>query len=230
MTTKPFEPSEKRASCILELIHADVCQMESSTVGNSLYFLVFVDDHSRMLFVYFLKHKNEVADCFVKFKNMVENQTNKKIKFFRSDNGTEFLNKRMSKIMEDAGIQHQTSVAHNPQQNGRAERANRILLDKARSMMVQANLDKKFWGEAIATAAHLSNRSPKRSLNFKTPIEIWTGEKSNLNIFVFLVVKCCIKMLVLKNQSGNQMQKKVFLLAIVQIKKLIEFGTYKIKR
>ena len=78
MATKPFEPSEKRVSCTLELIHANVCQMESSTVSNSLYFLVFVDDHSRILFVYFLKHKNEVADCIVKFKNMVEHQTNKK--------------------------------------------------------------------------------------------------------------------------------------------------------
>ena len=135
VATKPFKLSEKRASCILELIHADVCQMESSTVGNSLYFLVFVDYHSRILFVYFLKHKNEVADCFVKFENMVGNQTKKKMKVFRSDNGTEFLNKKMSEIMEDPGIQHQTSVAHNRQKNGRAERANSILLDKARSMM-----------------------------------------------------------------------------------------------
>lgn len=53
-------------------------------------------------------------------------------------------------------------------------------------MILNDGLAKFFWGEAIKTATYSRNRSPTRSLSFKTPEEVWTGHKPNIsNMKVF---------------------------------------------
>ncbi|GBP08162.1 Retrovirus-related Pol polyprotein from transposon TNT 1-94 [Eumeta japonica] len=64
-----------------------------------------------------------------------------------------------------------TSTPYTPQQNGLSERMNRTLLEKARCMLINANLQKSLWAEAIRTAAYITNRTPTRALNYKTPEE-----------------------------------------------------------
>jgi len=50
-----------RASKCLELIHADLCgPMQTKFLGGSHYFLLFIDDYSRISWVYFLEYKSEV--------------------------------------------------------------------------------------------------------------------------------------------------------------------------
>jgi hypothetical protein len=87
ITTSPFEKSFSRSSEVLQLIHSDICgPMRTTSLGGHRYFALFIDDHSRKIFVYFLKEKSEVFSCFKKFKNLVENQHEKKIKTIRTDN------------------------------------------------------------------------------------------------------------------------------------------------
>ena len=50
----------------------------------------------------------------------------------------------------------------------------------ARSMLLDSNLPKKFWGEAISTAVYLKNRAPVKALN-KTQFEVWHGKKPKVN-------------------------------------------------
>jgi hypothetical protein len=55
----------KRAQELLGLIHSDVCgKINSKSLGGAEYFLTFKDDKTRYTWVYFLKHKNEVLNCF----------------------------------------------------------------------------------------------------------------------------------------------------------------------
>jgi transposase InsO family protein len=62
-----------------------------------------------------------------------------------------------------------------PQQNGKAERFNRTILDKAMMMLHTAGLSNGFWEYVISTAVHIYNRSPSQNLNWCTPIEIWNA-------------------------------------------------------
>ena len=64
-------------------------------------------------------------------------------------------------------------MPHTPEQNGVAKRKNRTLIEMARCMLLQSELSKGFWAEAVATANYIRNRCPTTSLKGKTPFELW---------------------------------------------------------
>ncbi|GJX10932.1 putative RNA-directed DNA polymerase [Tanacetum coccineum] len=81
-----------RTENILDLVHSDVCgPMKTKTLGGCSYFVTFIDDHSRKVWVYTLKTKDQVLDVFKQFHALVERQTWKKLKCIRSDNGGEYI-------------------------------------------------------------------------------------------------------------------------------------------
>ena len=59
--------------------------------------------------------------------------------------------------MKENGIKHNTLVAYCPQSNGKAERLNRTLVEKARCMLITAGLDNSLWVAATNTANYLRN-------------------------------------------------------------------------
>ncbi|KAL0359481.1 UNVERIFIED_CONTAM: Retrovirus-related Pol polyprotein from transposon TNT 1-94 [Sesamum angustifolium] len=154
----PFRTSW-RAKAVLELIHTDVCgPMRTPSHEQNRYFILFIDDYSRMTWVYFMREKFEVFKVFKKFKNLVEKQSGRSIKVLRSDRGKEYNNSEFDKFCEEEGIEHQTTVSYNPQQNGVSERKNRTVMEMARSMLQEKHLPKAFWAEAVYTAVYLLNR------------------------------------------------------------------------
>lgn len=133
-----------------------------------------------------LKTKAETFEKFKNWKILVEKQTDRKLKCLRTDNGLEFLNYEFKSFCEKEGIKRHLTVKGTPQQNGLAERMNRTLLQRVRCMMSNANLPKDFWGQALTTTTYLINRCPSSAIDFKTPIERWTGhppDLSNLKVF-----------------------------------------------
>lgn len=183
-TRLPFKTKGTRATNALEIVHGDVCgPMENLSIGGARYFLLLVDDYTKMSFVYFLKSKDEVFQSFKTFKSFAENQCNRKIKIFRSDNGCEFVNKNLSDYLKTFGIVHQRTTAYTPGQNGTAERMNRSIVEKARCLLFQENLEKRFWAEAVNTAIYIRNRSTVSGLGEKTPFEMWTRKKPDVSHF-----------------------------------------------
>ena len=72
------------------------------------------------------------------------------------------------------------TIPYTPQLNGKAERMNRTLMDKARALIFDCDMEKEMWGEAVQTAAYLINRSPTTALN-KTPAEMWYKRKPDIS-------------------------------------------------
>lgn len=175
----------RRRKHILDLVHSDVCSTSERSLGGAQYFVTFIDDHSRKLWVYLLKRKDEVLRAFKEFHVSVERETGKKLKCLRSDNGGEYRGP-FEHYCKTHGIRHEKVPPKTPQMNGVAERFNRTIAEKVRSMLSHAKLPKSFWGEAVATAVDLINLSPSRPLNGKIPEEVWTGKKAsyrNLRVF-----------------------------------------------
>ena len=118
----------------------------------------------------------------------MENQTRKKIKVLRTDNGDEFYEKESKKFCKECGIARQKTTPYTPKQNGVVERMNRSLMEKARNMLIGAGLGQEFWVIIVDTACYLKNRSPTSTLVDKTPYEVWSSQKpyvSHLRVFGF---------------------------------------------
>ena len=111
---------------------------------------------------------------------MVEKVTGKSVKILRSDNGGEYKSRQFKEFTSECGIRHEFTVPKTPEQNGVAERLNRVLIEKARTMLVQSRLPHSFWAEALNTAVHVHNLSPSRVLGDKTLRELFTGKKPNV--------------------------------------------------
>jgi hypothetical protein len=176
-----FPSSATRAKGILELIHSDVFgPMPVPSLGKSVYFVSFIDYFSRNTWIYFLRKKYEVVDKFKEFKALVENQTEKEIKVLRIDNGGEFCGNEFEEFCKKCGIARKKTTPYTPQQNGVAERMNRTLMEKERSMLNGVKLGQEFWVEAMGRTCYLVNRSPSSTLDDKPPHEVWIEKKPSL--------------------------------------------------
>ncbi|KAJ0913978.1 putative RNA-directed DNA polymerase [Helianthus annuus] len=178
----PFPLSEHKSKSIGDLVHLDVWgPYKVSSYEGYKYFLTIVDDFSRTVWCYMLTSKTEVFENLCSFHELVLTQFEKKIKVFRSDNGTEFVNNQMSVFCKTKGILHQTSCPYTPQQNGVVERKHRHLLNTARALMFQSGLPLKYWSDCVLTAVYLINRLPSSVLDGKSPYEVVYGFKPSFD-------------------------------------------------
>lgn len=82
--------SSYRASDLLELVRTDLCgPVSTPSLAGSLYFMPFVDDFSRMTFVYYLKKKSEALGMLQRYLTMAERQIGKQFKQLRTDGAGE---------------------------------------------------------------------------------------------------------------------------------------------
>ncbi|KAE8705298.1 Mitogen-activated protein kinase kinase kinase YODA [Hibiscus syriacus] len=135
---------------------------------------------------YLHSDKSEVFEKFKLWKAEVENQTGRKIKCLRSENGTEYTNSQFLHFCKEHGIKRYFTVRKTPQQNGVTERMNRSLNKRARCLRLNPGLPKYFWAEAVNLSCYLINRSSRASLAGKVAEEVWTGHDvsfDNLHIF-----------------------------------------------
>ena len=132
----------KKKSELLELVHTDVCgPLKVRTLGGASYFLTFIDDCSRKVWVYLLSSKDQVLGKFKEFHVMVERQSGKKLKRVRSDNGGEYIGP-FDAYCREHGIVHEKTPPKTPQLNGLAERMNRTLMERVRCMLGESKLGK----------------------------------------------------------------------------------------
>ena len=133
-----------------------------------------------------MKHESDVFGIFKKWKAQVENQTGRKIKYLRTDNGLEYRDKEFIRFCELEDITRHFTVKRTPQQNGVAERMNRTLVERAKCMRLNVGLPKVFWAETIDTTSFIINRSSSSAIDFKIPEEVSSGrpvDYSSLKIF-----------------------------------------------
>ncbi|RVW71367.1 Retrovirus-related Pol polyprotein from transposon TNT 1-94 [Vitis vinifera] len=113
------------------------------SLGGNMYFVSFIDDYSRKVWMYFMRHKLDTFAKFKLWKTEVENQTERKIKCLRSDNGTKYIDSKFTELYEQHGIKRHFTV----------------------------RLENKFRAEAVNIACYLINRSPRATLDGKVAEE-----------------------------------------------------------
>lgn len=167
-----YAPSTNKSSIPFMVIHSDVWgPAKISTPNGARYFVTFIDECTRMVWISLLNHKSEVCKVFQEFYKLVKTQYKCDIKVLQSDNGGEYINNEMQMFCKNNSIRHQTSCANTPEQNGVAERRNRQILEIVRASLFDMKVPRQFWGEAVRTAAYVMNQTPSRVIDFQTPLQ-----------------------------------------------------------
>jgi len=161
--------------------------MPLHSIGGHLYYITFIDDFLRKVWIYCLKHKDEAFKMFKEIKALVENQTGKKIKVFRSDNDEEYISNDFIVFFKKEGIKKEMTVTYNPKQNEMVERKNKSIVEVICAMLLNQNFPKFIRGEAINVVIYVQNRVPHQALENKTPKKCSKVSSSMLAISVSLV-------------------------------------------
>jgi len=183
MTAKSYPISGKRAKEILELVHLDVMEFPTISYNRNKYALTIIDDCSSTGWVYPLKKKSDAFEEFKAWKRMIETATGKKVKRARIDHGGEFWSNESQAWYKAEGLVVEKSAPYIHQQNGRAERFNRTLRETSEALRWQCCAPESWWEFAIITAVHIYNRTPIRTKQWKTPVELFEGKKPDVSYF-----------------------------------------------
>jgi hypothetical protein len=104
-TNTRFKSKEYSTKRPIEIVHIDIVgPTRTKNLKGEKYFMLLVDDYTRMTAVCFLKKKLEAFENFKVYKEMVENQMDSKIKCLRSDKGGEFTSKEFMDFYSKHGI------------------------------------------------------------------------------------------------------------------------------
>jgi transposase InsO family protein len=120
----------------LELVHGDLCSPISPTMSrDNKYFLLFVDDLSRYMWVAVIPFKDRAAAVIKDIQAWTEGESGLKLKALHTDHGGEFTVMEFTDYCAAEGMHHQHMVPYSPQQNGIVERQNGMVVATTRSML-----------------------------------------------------------------------------------------------
>jgi hypothetical protein len=186
MHSRSFPESTTRAQNPFQRIHSDLKSFPVESYHRYKYLISFFDDSSSHAWIALLRAKDDALNATKQFIAMVKNQFKAQIQEWMSDAGGEYKSKEFDALLKGQGIKILQSVPHQPQQNGRAERFNRTIMDKAQALRLDACLPQSWWEFAVLHAVHLYNRTPIQRLKWLTPFQIIhdeTPDVSHLRVF-----------------------------------------------
>jgi len=189
---RSIDPS-LRASACMDAWHSDLAgpirvagggaeETIVDTLGGGRYACIVVDEYSHKVWCDILVSKDETAAYIIALHRRMTVQSGLPLKRLHSDGGGEYQARELVQYLHAKGTTMTQTTAHTPQHNGIAERMNRTIFEKARSMLATAALPTSFWAEAVRTAVYLSRYSCSRGSGdpLKSAEELWTGSKPSI--------------------------------------------------
>jgi len=145
---------------------------------------------------------SSILTTLIIFKEKYNNVLGKKIKCVRTDNGREFINNEFHEFTNREDIEHQKTVPYNPENNGKIERRNRVILERACTLLYEGILSLTFRVEAIAYVTHAANLTSRKN-KIKTLYELWYNKIPNIS---YLKTFGCITYYHILKNARNKLQ------------------------
>ena len=150
------QPIPKRSSTIIEnvldVVAVDAAGPFKRSVDGHRHVFLWVDLKHGVMWPYFTGQKSD----FWKTLPMFIAEAGRP-RCIRSDGAQEITEGQFAVAMTEHGIRKERTARDTPQQNGRCERMIAVLVDDARTMLIDANMPLSFWTYAIAGAALTRN-------------------------------------------------------------------------
>ena len=121
------------------------------SISGYQYYVLFIDNFSRYVWLYPMQLKYDVFIIFKTFKSLVENTFSTTIKSLQTDGGGEYVNHQLKDYLNTHGINHRLTCPHHPEQNGIAERKHRQIVDMRLTLLAHASMPTTYWTEAFYT-------------------------------------------------------------------------------
>ncbi|CAI7891360.1 unnamed protein product [Closterium sp. NIES-53] len=174
----------------LQTLHMDVWGPACvSGQGRECYFLLVVDDYTRYTMVFPLRSKGGVSDVLIPWIRTVRLQLRERfsqdlpVLRLHSDRGGEFSSNLLRDFCRGEGILQSFTLPDSPQQNGIAERRIGLVMEVARTSMIDVAAPHFLWPFAVRYAAHQLNLWPRVSLPETLPTLRWTGKVGDASVF-----------------------------------------------
>ncbi|PIL28795.1 hypothetical protein GSI_08839 [Ganoderma sinense ZZ0214-1] len=174
MTRASFPPSEGiKAERALEFVSTDLWgKGQVQTPSGKRYLMTLTDHFTRWLWVAYLRRKSDAFAAFKEWLLMVERETGHKLAALRADNGGEYVSDAFKTFCKQRGIRLETTSTRTPEQNGIGERQNRSVFDRVRTVLIDAGLPPRYWGEAVNHIVYTKNCNPTTALKGRSPYEV----------------------------------------------------------
>jgi len=164
------------------LVHTDVGGPLTESLRGSIYFITALEDSTGFIKATPIKTKGMASEVLKTRIKQLETMTGVHVKRVRHDGGKEYLTNDLKAWYEDKGITSEMTAPYKSQKNGKAERVNRTQMERVRAALLDAGAEEELWAEALASAVHVLNRSPKAGLDV-TPLEALMGRRPNVSGF-----------------------------------------------
>lgn len=165
-----------------QLITTDLCGPFPESFSKKRYLLIFKDMFTKYRYHFLIREKSEakykLEEVLIHAKSLGHS-----IRELLSDNGGEFDNEDIRKIVSKYGVTQRLTAPYTPQQNGGSERANRTIIEMARTFKYSNSsieFPEAIWAELVNSSVYILNRTGKSSIPGVSPYELWLKQKPRI--------------------------------------------------
>lgn len=193
-TRKNFDKDRERATRVGQIVHADLMGPVKpvALATRKRYIIGILDDFSRFLQLFTMKTKDQTPmNLDVAFREIQANYPGPgQFHTFRCDKGTEFMSEACLKVLEKYKVKREPSETNAHEHGGAAERVNRTVQDKTRSIHEESGFPAYLWGETVEAVCWIYNRSPHAALDLLTPYEVFYGKPPDISQLKIIGARC----------------------------------------
>ncbi|KAH9443964.1 hypothetical protein Pst134EB_033136 [Puccinia striiformis f. sp. tritici] len=175
ITKQPFKAESQSASKVFERIHLDIIgPITPESKIKTRFILTLVDNYSGYLAGFPLSKKDDTTDVLINLLETEKKRLGYLPSLICSDGGGEFVGNRLVSYLDKNHIRRLISEPYHPEHNGRAERANRTIVESMRATFQGSHIPKCYWHEVVKSCCLALNQIPQKG-NPRSPWEIVHG-------------------------------------------------------
>ncbi|MDR3547936.1 MAG: reverse transcriptase domain-containing protein [Candidatus Pacebacteria bacterium] len=166
-------PEWSKAAVPMDRANADSFGPFPQSMSGERYFLLVSDEASDKTWIAATKHKSDQAEVILAWHKRVVTEQGRPLKEFHTDGGGEFRSTELLEYWKGNGVKVTITMPHTPEQNSRAERKGRTIIEMLKAILYHAHAPIELWVEAAKFAVYIRNLCGVQDGHTKTPNQRW---------------------------------------------------------
>ncbi len=198
------------------------------TPGRSIYLMNIIDDYSSFPWGFILKKKSDAEQVFRDWKTKVERETGHRIGIVYTDGGGEYSSSMFEAMLQQQGIEHQTTAPYTSAQNGKSQHMHQTIMGQARlpePCVLMQNYPQLCGVSALWQPFTWCNTLPLVHLQERHPLKPFMGENIVYHTYASMAAELLCSHNTEQTQKSTRDLRSVSSLGTLQCQKLTGVGT-----